>query len=457
MNPICLIIAASVTLTLVLSIQSPVQAAAVGESDYKGWKTFALTNGLVEVHIAPEIGGRIIQFKLNDFEYLWVNEQLAGKSPPATGVGPNGEWLNYGGDKLWPAPQGWQSDAQWPGPPDPVLDGSAHKATVLTAGGSAVAVNLVSGEDQRSGIQFSRVIRVFDNVARASVDATMKNVARKPIRWGIWSNTQLNAANRQGEGYNENMWAYCPMNPDSMFPKGYNVMFGLVNNPSYKPDYESGMMRVHYERLIGKVGVDCSAGWTAVVDGTAGHVFVQRFKYYPDREYTDGASVEIWMDGVGKIHTGDNVWEGVDDPLKTPYVLESEVLSPYAELDPRESYTYHYDWYAANIGGNFPVRECTDVGVTCEPFTAHVSEGGLELKGRFGVFCVGTAKLVFFDANNTELATRDLEVEVNPSRPLVLAFRLPVAVPTDAASICLVVADTSGHVIGELGQAEIQR
>ena len=457
MNGVCLITVATLAVTLLVFVQSPAVAAVARESDYRGWKTVTLTNGIIELHVAPEIGGRIIQFKLSDFEYLWVNEQLAGKSPLPGGVGPNGEWLNYGGDKLWPAPQGWRSDAQWPGPPDPVLDGSPHKATVLTDEGSSVAVKLVSGEDRRTGIQFSRVITVFDNVARGSVDATMTNVARKPIRWGVWSNTQLNAGNRRGEGYNENMWAYCPMNPTSIFPKKYNVMFGLVNNPSYKPDYESGMLRVHYERLIGKVGVDCSAGWTAVVDGTDGYVFVQRFTYFPDREYTDGASVEIWMDGVGKIYTGDNVWEGVDDPLKTPYVLESEVLSPYAKLEPGESYTYHYDWYAARIGGNLPILGCTDVGVTCEPFAAHVSDGRLALKGRFGVFCTGTAKLVFYDASGAELATRDLAVEMHPARPLALGSTADIAVPAEAVRVRLVVADANGRVIGELGRAQVQR
>ena len=31
-------------------------------------------------------------------------------------------WKNYGGAKTWPAPQGWDGEGQWPGPPDPVLD-----------------------------------------------------------------------------------------------------------------------------------------------------------------------------------------------------------------------------------------------------------------------------------------------------------------------------------------------
>jgi hypothetical protein len=72
---------------------------------------------------------------------------------------PKGEWLNYGGDKLWPAPQGWDGEDQWPGPPDPVLDGGPYELAVIEARGSQVAVRLTSREDPRSGIQSLRVGR----------------------------------------------------------------------------------------------------------------------------------------------------------------------------------------------------------------------------------------------------------------------------------------------------------
>ena len=36
--------------------------------------------------------------------------------------------MNWGGDKVWLAPQGWENEDQWPGPPDPVLDGGAYHA-----------------------------------------------------------------------------------------------------------------------------------------------------------------------------------------------------------------------------------------------------------------------------------------------------------------------------------------
>jgi hypothetical protein len=122
---------------LALAVGLPALGADATKSEYRGWESLRLANGLVEVQVVPAVGGRVMQFKLGPFEYLWVNPQLAGKQPTPTGLGPDGAWLNYGGDKLWPAPQGWDNDQQWPGPPDGVLDGSPHEASIIEASGKS--------------------------------------------------------------------------------------------------------------------------------------------------------------------------------------------------------------------------------------------------------------------------------------------------------------------------------
>jgi len=33
-------------------------------STYRGWNTQCLRNGLVEVHVVPEVGGRVVQFEV---------------------------------------------------------------------------------------------------------------------------------------------------------------------------------------------------------------------------------------------------------------------------------------------------------------------------------------------------------------------------------------------------------
>jgi hypothetical protein len=60
------------------------------------WDSIELKNDLIEVEAVPEIGGRIIQYKLGDYGFFWVNKELVNKKIPASRLGPDGEWLNYG-------------------------------------------------------------------------------------------------------------------------------------------------------------------------------------------------------------------------------------------------------------------------------------------------------------------------------------------------------------------------
>jgi hypothetical protein len=450
------VVAALAALAAVLAWAAAAPAAEATRSEYRGWQSLRLANGLVEVQVVPDIGGRVIQFKLADFEYLWVNPQLAGQEPPPSGLAPDGGWLNYGGDKLWPAPQGWDGAEQWPGPPDAVLDGSPHRAAIVDAAGPSAAVALISRDDPRSGIRFSRVIRVFDASTRVSFDSTMKNIDTKPRRWGIWQVTQLNASNRAGEGYNPQIRCWSPINPASRYPRGYYELFGLVNNPSFKADPEKKLFSAHYQRIVGKAGLDNSAGWTAVVDGTAGYVFVERFTYVPDKEYPDGASVEFWMNGAGQFAAAGKLTEIKDDPVETPHLVESEILSPFAELGPGENYTFHLDWFAARIGGNYPILDCTPVGVVCEPFAAEVKGGKVRLAGRFGVFYEKAGvSVVFLDASDKECGSADLKAAAAPTQPLALAAQVPL--PAQAATAVLVLTDSAGKRMGELARAKIQQ
>ena len=431
------------------------------QASTKKWKSIDLKNDLIEVQAVPEIGGRIIQYKLGDYGFFWVNDQLADKPIPASRLGPNGEWLNYGGDKLWPAPQGRDNDKQWPGPPDPVLDGGPYTAEVIKENDRPVAILMTSQKDKRSGIQFSRVFKIFDNTTRVSIEAAMKNIDTKPRRWGIWAVTQFDTSNRHGEGYNKNYWTYCPINPNSMFHKGYNVMLGLASHLSYKPDHENEMMRVHYDYRVGKIGMDSSAGWLATLDATDGFCFIHRFTYESGKPYPDNASVEFWLNGQGELVAWGREVIKMPESLKdTPYLLESEVLSPYAALDPGETYTFGYDWYAAKVPVGSAVVACSDLGITCKPLSAKLCNGKLTLVGHFGVFYKGNCHLVFLDENGKEVKKAPHELPVTPLRALVLSqtkLAKDIDVPENADKLAIYVYDTKGQFLGELAKTKILR
>ena len=424
------------------------ESATLSQADYRGWTAHRAANPFISLHVVPEIGGRIMQFQLGKKEFLWVNPQLAAHKPPASGLADDGSWLNYGGDKLWPAPQGWDNDEQWPGPPDSVLDGQPYAYEPLKLQTGEVGLRLTSGRDPRSGIQFSRTIRMDSDSTRVAFTATMTNVDSRPRRWGIWAHTQLDAQVPGEAAFNTRMRAWCPLNPHSQYPAGYRVIFGEPDNPSFRTDRERGLVEVQYRYQVGKIGVDSAAGWVATVDGSAGAVLVQRFVFEPQAEYPDGASVEFWHNGVGTIHAYGKDMTMENDPQKNPYVFESEVLSPYAHLEPGQSYSWSWEWFATTIGGDYPVLACSPAGVVAEQLAATRRAQGVTLRGQLGVFYAGTIRAEFLDGDNRRVGTALLANAVSPLEAVVLKADLPA--PATATAVRLVLLNSQGTEVGEL-------
>ena len=413
----------------------------------EGWNAYVVENELVRLHVVPEIGGRVIQYSLGEKEFFWINPLLAGKSSPTTGLASDGSWLNYGGDKIWPAPQGWDSDQQWPGPPDAVLDGQPYRAERDL---DSLALRLTSRDDPRSGIRFSRRIRLHPHSTRVTVEATMTNVDTRPRRWGIWAHTQLDAGVPGSDDYNRLMRAWCPINPRSRFEGGFRTIFGEKDNPSFEADAKRGLMKVSYHYQVGKIGLDSHAGWVATVDGRQGDVFVQRFTFDPTKEYPDGSSVEFWHNGVGRIFAYNEWMEMPNNHHENPYVFESEVLSPFAQLQPGESYSYQYEWFACRIGGDFPVVDCSFAGLVSQPLSFQRGRDRTRLRGRFGVFHLGRLTLEAYDGQEGRLTADIFNPMATPLTPVV--FDVDIELPTKARSVALVLLDTEGRRIGEVAR-----
>ena len=421
----------------------------------KEWDGDVLKNDIIELTVVPQIGGRVIQYTLGGYGFFWENSELINTTPPAGGLGPDDAWLNYGGAKLWPAPQGWDNDEQWPGPPDAVLDGGVFKMEVLTDNADTKSIRLTSETNSQSGIQFSRVITVKKGTSRVNLEVTMLNVDDKPRRWGIWDHIQFDASNRHGEGHNENLWGFCPLNSNSKFHRGYSIMYGLVNNPSYKPDYENGMMRVHYQHLVGKAGVDSPDGWVATVDATDGYAFVHRYTYEPDKAYPDDSSVEFWFNGMGEFAAWGKINKMGDKAEDIPYVLESEIISPFADLGPGDKFSFKYQWCSAKIPAGLPVVSCSNVGVTCKPLEAGINDGKLSLSGKFGVFYEGRLRVSVIDGNSkSSLISED--TKVSPLVALELESVITQAPVEDAKVVVIDVIDGKGNKLGNLATAEIK-
>jgi len=423
-------------------------SAKLEQTQYRKWSVYKLSNGLVSLFVAPEIGGRAIQLQLGDHEFFFVNKALEGKVLPGSENNLQAGWANYGGDKVWPGPEGWMNDSEWVSIPYYILDGTRYQSEVVTNTPAEVAVRVTSPQDPRTGVQFIRTFHVYADTTRIKVDQVMRNISRREIRWGIWHLIQNDAADVNDPSKpNPDLYMYIPLNPHSKYPEGYYKPYGDARHPSYEIISGGRMLKIHYLYRVCKAAADSSAGWWAVVNGQKNIGLVENFKYFPDQEYPDGASVEQWNDGPGTISRGPFDQILADDPEKTPYFLETEGMSPYARLESGEEYSYPIYWSPTRITNPLS-GDPTSGGIASEALTAKLDGPSVTLKGTFGVFTPGTLQADFFSAMGEELGAVMLQT-VDPREVVRLDKTVPC--PAHAFRVSLTARDRDGENRGFLG------
>jgi hypothetical protein len=432
----------------VLAAPAPAYSAHLEKTQYRKWNAYKLSNGLVSLFVAPDIGGRAIQLQLGDQEYFFVNKDLEGKVLPESENNLQAGWANYGGDKAWPGPEGWMNDNEWASVPYYILDGTSYKSEVVANTPAEVAVRVTSPEDPRTGTQFIRTFHVYADTTRIKVDQVMRNISRREIRWGIWHLIQNDAADVNDPSKpNPELYMYIPLNPHSKYPEGYYKPYGDARHPSYEVLPGGRMLRVHYLYWVCKAAADSSAGWYGVVNGQKNIGLVENFKYFPDQEYPDGASVQTWNDGPGTISRGPFNQTLADDLKKTPYFLESEGMSPYATLEPGEEYSYPIYWSPTRVPN--PISgDPTSGGVASEPLTGKLNGTTVTLKGTFGVFTPGTLRADFFSVMGEELGHVTLQA-VDPREVVRLDKTVPC--PANAFRVSVSARDRDDENRGFLG------
>jgi hypothetical protein len=418
----------------------------VEKGEFQGWQAVSLHNELVRIVAVPEIGGRIMAYDLGTYPFLFVDPLLAGKLFSAEenqGDGGMACWKNYGGDKTWPSPQGWDNEQQWPGPPDPVLDTGIYTLSEqgVAADGSAT-LTMVSPPDARTGIQITRKITLRPGTTRLVLDLSFTNIKNKPVRWGIWDVTQFDAARRLADGsltYEPGCSITAPLNPSSRFSQGINLMFGEKDNPQWHVDRSQGLVVADYAWKIGKIGTDaCTSdghsGWVAFANTAQGYAFTERFQVFPGEEYPDdGSTVECWTVGKGTA-------AGLDYAQRPIYLMETEVLSPLYTLQPGGSCFFQIEWGACRTGGR--IVDVRQGGCSSQKLAAQPEAGQVRLRGSFGVFDEGNLRLTWLDSSGKATGSILLGA-VNPNS--LIDYDEVFQAPASATSAVLsVVAEADG-------------
>src|SRR4051794_30200632 len=84
------------------AVQSAHPACRIEVTNYKGWHAQQLSNRWLQLIVVPQNGGRLMQVVFGGHSFLFVNPKYVGQYFPPDPI----RWFNYGGDKLWPLPEG---------------------------------------------------------------------------------------------------------------------------------------------------------------------------------------------------------------------------------------------------------------------------------------------------------------------------------------------------------------
>jgi len=420
---------------------------------FEGWKAEKVMNEWVELIIVPQLGGRLMQVTFAGHPYLFVNRELAGKYfPPSEGAA-KGKWFNYGGDKIWPMPEGSEDDSHWPGPISDALDDGEYAFTVLSQG-KQCTVRLEGPPDERTGLQYTREIGIGSESPEITFRATMKNASTHPIRWSVQSVTQYDTSDAaKPDTYNRDFGAFTPANAQSSYLDGYHVRSGLAEDPSYS--VKNGLFKLHWLYLQGEIWVDSPGSWLAVVDGSTHFAMVERFHFQNGAEYPGKASVIFYKNGPAvdvDDHGAPVIRTSPDD---APFYMEAELNSPMVNLKPGESYTFNTEWLPTRMGSNF--KNATDAGLIGEPLAISASPANSDvftLTGSFGVFFAGKLVARFYDGGGSEVGAVPLE-SVIPADMVKLNQAIRISTATTKVSIHLI--DRSGVDRGSLGEVRVGR
>lgn len=285
----------SVTVSLVALLLAAgcVSPSSVQEVRYRGWEAVRLDNGVARAVLVPDIA-RIMAFERpGGPNLIWQDEALQGKPADLRG----GDWQNFGGAKLWVAPQ-----SAWGWPPDPVMDQGACDVMVARDG----VVTLRGMSSPATGVRLSRTVSLRAESSVLELVYTMENTATSNVTWGIWNVIQVKPGGR----------ALIPNREDA---RTWEDSRWRVWDHWRR---EGDVFVLHHAGQEGKVMSISPEGWLAYERG--GDVLVVDL-------FTDTAGTYPAGHGSGEVYSGGSY-------------IELEHVGPQVELAPGESTQMRETW-----------------------------------------------------------------------------------------------------------------
>ena len=275
-------------------------ATQVERINYHGWASaWRMRSAETEVVVVPEIG-RVMSFRFLDGENVfWEDRSLDGQRGH-----PNGrEWINFGGDKTWPAPESdWSRRTgrkEWMPP-------AAFDALPVEARINNGVVFLISPVDRHYGIRTIRQISLDGR--NLSIITTYEKVFGEPFKVGIWTITQ----------FKEPLTVYVPVKTNSIFADGH---FKFSDEAWPQLHRRGGFIEIRRDlKAPHKMGSDANVLlWVGGMEFCRVSSWSTSGSEYPDR----GARAEVYTN---------------PDPKK---YVELEMLGPLSMMKPGDRISFN--------------------------------------------------------------------------------------------------------------------
>lgn len=225
---------------------------------------------------------------------FWENRALDGQLHPLASL----DWLNFGGDKSWPAPQSsWalQQGHDWPPP-------SGFDSCPVGAVAAENGVVLTSPVDPAFGIQVVRHVELDPELPVMRIRTEFYKVSGDPITASVWTIAQMQDPER----------VFMFLNRESKLENGY---ISLTEDQPADLRVDGRLLSlVRHPAKCTKIGADAtSMAWVG-------------------RELTVRIDVEA---GPGEYPDGGCVTQVYTNPGPIPYV-ELEILGPLITMSAGE-------------------------------------------------------------------------------------------------------------------------
>lgn len=296
-------------LSLLAALADAAEPTARVEKVYGYDQAIVLTRGNARAVLCPQVGGRVLEFSVDDRESMYVHD--ADKAwRPGGPVKLTAGRFDYGPELVTP--------------PHPMLRTGKWTGEIT----GPCSARLTSIRDEKAGIQ---LVRDFELVEDAGGDAnvpvqlickqTIHNIASEVQEVCHWGRSFS-----PGGGI-----CLVPLGDrPSRFPSKYcmyeDAAIINVDNTDELIRERDGFMEILAPPRKPMLGFDSMAGWFAYVMPND-TLFVKRFKTYPDRVYNEpaGMTVVVWYPTDGRI--------------------ELEPIGPRERLQPGESASFAEHWW----------------------------------------------------------------------------------------------------------------